>query len=231
MFWLTTSQLGRKELLDDPKGNTELPLASCHGKALRGQGILEVCAFCSLQGAYCKKAREVTLLCVFGFLKLSVGAFNSGGKQHCHSKSHSCAKKKGGLGKKRRLFCLRKQTKAAQLKLAAHSRAREQRCRGLDGCPSSQSIIPIHQKWESNLASQPAHQQGLTCTQPTPIPASCSVQALSKLPKILWALCRGRVFAPCWDGHHSGGTCCILTFSWDASDYFREKTVSWNTPG
>lgn len=27
VFWLTTGQLGRKELLDDPKGNPELPLA------------------------------------------------------------------------------------------------------------------------------------------------------------------------------------------------------------
>lgn len=122
---------------------------------------------------------------------------------------------------------MRKQTKAAQLKLAAHSTAREQRYRGW---------MAVHHpspSWDSNPASHPAHQQGLTCTHSTPVPASLLWPGPPKLPKILWALYRGKAVGPCWDGHHGGGTCCILAFSWERSDFFRRKieSLSWNIPG
>lgn len=135
------------------------------------------------------------------------------------------------FGEEIRHFCLRKQTKAAQLKLAAHLGAKEQQCRGVGWL----STFPAHQNWESILAPQPVQPQGLAnlhSLYPSPcIPALA--WPLSKLPQILWALCRGRVFSPCWDGHHSGGTCCMLVFSWEPSDHFREKieSLSRNTPG
>lgn len=81
------------------------------------------------------------------------------------------------------------------------------------------------------IPTSPATGANLHSLYPSPcIPALA--WPLSKLPQILWALCRGRVFSPCWDGHHSGGTCCMLVFSWEPSDHFREKieSLSRNTP-
>lgn len=41
-------------------------------QGIEREGNSEVCAFCSFQRAYWKTAREVALLCVFGFLKLLI---------------------------------------------------------------------------------------------------------------------------------------------------------------
>lgn len=157
-------------------------------------------------------------LCVW-VPKLLVEAFNPG-KNSVVTQNPIAVPKKKWFGEEMRHFFLRKQTKAAQLKLAAHSKAREEQYR---------VWMAVHHpspSWDSH----PASTSPSTCTHSIPVPASLLWPGPPKLPKILWALYRGRVVGPCWGG---GGTCCILAFFWELSDCFGRKieSLSWNTPG
>lgn len=98
---------------------------------------------------------------------------------------------------------------------------------GLDGCSPSQSIMG------QQPSIPPSPSAGIDLHSLYPCPCISALARPSKTPQNPLGSVQGRAVGPCWDGHHGGGTCCILAFSWERSDFFRRKieSLSWNTPG
>lgn len=196
-------------------GGKELPQPSA-GSAV---GI-----FCSFQEGLRKRAVskavawKVALLFLFGFPKLSVETFNFRRKTVLSLKTTAVPEK--AFWGEMRYFCLQRQTKAAQLTLAAGSGAGEQQCGG-DGCPSCQSVIPVHHNREIIPVVPTILLQGLICIHSTPVPRpQVWPGSPAKPPEALRAL-RGCV--PCWNRHHSRGTRCILASCWEPAAGSEQK--------